>query len=281
MVIANLRAWRPLGMLPLLVAVSAQASVLKPSATLPEMPNGLHLVLGKVLDARAEGVGRTYNTGARVTKYTYSVQVLCAVPKGAKIGRSFLIVGYRTPPHTRSWPLHVPIMKIGVYFVTEPSGEVSPGSAGAPLSWGGNSSEAEPFGVFEPSPVAVADVPRLKAALLAYARLYQAGRVVSHTQALRLRRSKNYYLWALGTWAVAKVATPTEANLWAEQLGKYSSPGFPASHRMLSPRRAFWILHCLRSVVPTAARPSGKELLAATEGYLQRLAQPRVPGYRY
>lgn len=241
-----------------------------PEAPTPSRaPNGLHVLLGRVLSARVEPAGW------RGTRYTYVVQVLCTVPGGPKLGRSVTIVGLRTPPRTRSWPLHIAIMRPGTYFVADPVQE----RGGAALLWTGDGSAAYPFGVFLPSPVAEADVSNLRAAILAYAKLRQAKSTLTDAECAKLRRGKNYFLWALGTWVLAKRATQEEARLWAYELSERSMPGI-SNPPMLSPRRELWILHCLRRVVPANARPSTKELFLAVAGYLRRLAAPHEPGYK-
>ena len=138
-----------------------------------------------------------------------------------------------------------------------------------------------PFGIFEPSSVSKADVGDLKATLLLYGRTSQAKGGLTSAEAHKLRKSKNYYLWALGTWALARLAKRPEVRRWLALLGRYSVPGHPAGPVKLSPRRAFWLVHCIRRVVPATARPSATELSAALTGYLRRLATPPVPGYTY
>ena len=89
-------------------------------------PSGTYVMLGRVLTARVD------SAGWRGTRYTYTVRVLCAIPAGLVAGKSTTIVGYRTPPFTRSWPLHVAIMRPGTYFVLSPCG------SGPVFGWGGN-----------------------------------------------------------------------------------------------------------------------------------------------
>ena len=133
-----------------------------------------------------------------------------------------------------------------------------------------------PIGVSLPSPVAPTDVGSLKVAFARYKEILKAGRMPNGTKTAALLHSKNYYLWAMGTWARAKRANQNAVRWWLSDLA--TPPG--ASQRQFSPRRAYWIVHCLRHVVTVQLRPQATELTAAMANYLRCLAAPRVIGYQ-
>lgn len=274
-----------LGVVGLLAGAALPRATTSPCASC-----GLYVVLGKVLAARSHDETPRRPPFRRRMRYTYDVRVLASVAVRLRLRGRLLdyTCGYPMSPCTmktdstativglrvfrRSWSVFTPIMKPGVYFVMmagrQPDGSLSHTYADDGLM---------PIGIELPSPVAGGDVAKLQAAMLLYARL---GGSLASAEAAKLRRSKNYYLWAWGSWALAKHATRGQVRYWLAILGRYRSPGFPAGPAKLSPRRAFWLVRCMKSVVPTAARPSCRELSTALAGYLRRLATPHVPGYK-
>ena len=138
----------------------------------------------------------------------------------------------------------------------------------------------EPFGIYLPSPVAKADVANLRAALLKYGELYKKGKPITAARALKLRGSRNYFLWALGTWAMAKRATRDDAIRLLHDLDRFDAPGVPAALPPLSARRAFWVIHCVCRVAPPASRPPAAVVRHSLVLYLFGKAQVHEAGYQ-
>ena len=246
-----------------------------PATIFPISHKGFAVLLGKVKSATH--IEATTGMG---TWYTYRVQVLYMMPKPATIGVSATVVGFRTPPRTQNYALYIPIMKPGAYFISSVGYTV----AGHKIDWAdGGNCMVTPFGVSLPSPVARRDVTSLKKALLIYGRLFAPGHPfsLSHTKVVQLMRSKNYFLWALGIWAFAKIGNRDDMDLLlCDNLQRSYSPGYPWTAPPISPRRAHWIIYCVRHVASPASRPSKKLILLSLKCYLLGISQPNEAGYK-
>lgn len=277
----NTRTWWILGLPLLLMATSGQAAVPDASVPLPPIPNTIPIVLGRVLSAHSQ-VTKAIGSRWLLMNYTYRVRVLYAIPKAPKIAGSITIQGLRTPPMTQEWQMNMPIMKPGAYFLMGVS--VWRQADGFPYGDQGLTEAKSwlPFGVSQPSAVAKSDIAKLEAAMLVYSKLTMPGRRLTSAEIVKLCNSKNYFLWALGTWALARgilskgiggVDPGYRIMLWLQRLDS-------SKKKVLSPRRAFWIIHCLRRVVPAKERPSAQGLSDAMAFYLRLLATPNDPGYK-
>ena len=262
-----------LAILPLLTATPGRAATPARTVAFPRVPSGRYVVLGTVLSAHSQAVSRR---GPNYGDYlVYKVRVLCAISGGAKVKGTITIDANRTPPGTRSWAMYPPIMKPGVCFIMG----VDPPANGSFRYADGPGGIWMPFGICRPSAVRKGDVARLEAAMRAYVKLAAPTNQLISAQIAKFCHSKNYFLWALGTWASARTVKGSDVGEWLARL-EGNSYSFPFKRKMLSPRRAFWLAHCIENVVPKAARPSPKGLSDALTSYLQQLATPAVPGYK-
>lgn len=255
-------------------AVAGAATL--PSVGTPTAP----VIVGEVLAVHARLAGKYAGGGhlGPATRYHYKVRVLAALPSAPRVGPAITIVGLRAV--RRSWSVFTPVMKPNVYFVM-PVFRHPKRSTNYTITYWTLAGRWLPLGVRPPSPVASADVAKLRAAVALYARLAKAGTWPTKARIAKLRHSKNYYLWSLGTWLLAKRARRSLVKHWLLTLGAYDVPGFRVSAPQLSPRRAFWLAHCIRHVVPKSARPARGDVSTAIIGYLRRLAQPHEAGYGY
>lgn len=243
-------------------------------ARMPPSPDSF-LILAKVLSVHVKHIGGRRLIGS-TTKYRYRVRILYAESEKVNPGEAVLIYG--TERIVRSWSTWVPSMSPGVRFITfvSPAGLPEKFRCGTELrgTW-------LPLGVPVPSPVSAGEASNLRRALVLYGRLGRRGswRRMPPRQARKLWSSSNYFLWALGTSVLARNASKLQVQAWLHDI-ELAVIHTGLGSRVLSPRRAFWLIHCMRSVAPAAVRPSRKELLAAMEGYLRLLSVPHVHGYK-
>ena len=231
-----------------------------------------YVILGKVLDVRSQKVDKL------TTDYSYRVRVLCEYRDQLKPGATITIIGQRAYLQTGS--TFIPIMRPGVCFLMGVDPTNKPGVfrynlAMLPVEWA-------PIGVGLPSPVQQAAITPLKQAMefLGQKRPWAKGQAINHAEAARLRRSKNYYLWALGTWAIAKSGTRNDVLNLLYDMERFDAPGLPAQLPPISPRRALWITYCVRYVAPPASRPQPKTVLSYLNSYLTGISQTHELGYK-
>jgi len=263
--------WLIAAMFALISAGSnAQAASTTPAETSYfSLSSGEYVILAKVLTVNIKIESRF------VTDYTYRVHIICECRNQIPAETDITVIGQNTS--YQSWALFVPIMTQGTYFVMNVNKTSIPNVFLCQLYKGFD--EWLPIGVPIPSPVNKDDLTSFQTALLELGKLWNSGKPLTETQVIKLKQSNNYYLWALGTWAFAKIALSQDVNLMTYELGQYDSPDSPTPWPLLSPRQAFWIVYCLNNIVPTAVRPSNDELSYAMKCYLRRLATPRQPGY--
>lgn len=256
------------------VVLSAVATTFAVSAPPPPGHGYLsdrYIILAKVLHVRSQKVNRL------ITDYFYRVRVLCEYRDQLKPGTTISITGQRAYLQTGS--TFIPIMQRGVYFLMGVDRTSKPGVFVYNLDM--LPPEHTPIGVTLPSPVRRNAVAQLKQALgyLGHSRPWAKGRAIGNAQAAKLRHSKNYYLWALGTWAIAKSGNRNDVLNLLYDLQRFDSPGFPAQLPPISPRRALWIDYCVRHAAPPPHRPSRKIVLWYLNCYLKGLSQVHEQGY--
>lgn len=226
------------------------------------LPAKYLIILAKVVGVRKTVLDRF------TTFYSYRIRVLCEYRHRLKAGSDNTLMGKCAI--RRNGSVFIPVMKRRAYFLAA----VKPSSNSALLRYPSVDWPRYwlPIGIQLPSPVAKGDLENLKVALLRYGEMWAAGGKLAHVRAIGLARSKNYFLWALGVSTLSKRASPAQVDRWISDL-----ESLPA----LSPRRAFWLIHCVRRVVPARARPSTKEIFLAVACYLRQLAAPHEPGYKH
>ena len=136
-----------------------------------------------------------------------------------------------------------------------------------------------PIGISPTSPVVKGDLTNLKQALVKYGQLQKTDKLITIAQANQLRSSHNYYLWALGTWAIAKSGMRNDVLNLLDDLQRCYGPGAPEQRPSISSRKAFWISYCMCFVAPPATRPSWKTVANDLNLYLLGISQTHEPGY--
>ncbi len=240
----------------LLTALLSGSRTVLGSGLLPSRARGGLVILGQVAAVGKKAVNRF------TTRYTYRVRVVGQQRGRPQPGVVITVVGLRRTSRTPGGT-QIPLMSNGTYFLMA----VMPARGGRSYRYV-KTEQWFPLGVGLPSPVAKRDVAGLAAALREYGRLRKMGKLVK-SQAFKLRDSRNFYLWALGTRVIAIDCTHKDVYTLLDGL-----------FRNLSPRRAFWILHCVRRVAPPAVRPSRGMVLSYLTSYLARLSKAHEPGYK-
>jgi hypothetical protein len=241
----------------------------------PPAPADL-IVLGQVLDAQAVADGPNAN-------YTYRVRVICEAHGRVRPDAEITVRGRRML--VRSFVIRIPAMARGTYFLmpvrpTQNSEEFTYELPEFQDCW-------LAIGLRLPTPIAQNEISDLTEALTKYGELPRknGGNLgLTQQQIDDLRSSKNYFLWALGTTAIAEQASDAgDAHLFINDLELGVAASVKLSHELdsangiisnrptISPRQALWLMHCLRDVVPEKVRPSCDETQGALLHYLDRL----------